>query len=296
MSGPYEKLHIYEVDGILDEIPHAWRERGFLGCWEEAGYTFLFFSMPSRELVEECLAGLGSLRLRSETVIPYEDWEAGTKLRPLRVGPLHIAPPWDAGEVAEAIIIDPGVSFGSGFHGSTRACLELLVRLYELDEPKRVLDLGTGSGILALAAARLGALSVVAVDTQPVAVEAARGNVARNLMEGSVEVKSGDALEWVSAPADLVMGNLYLDLLLELVSRPVLWNRRWCILAGVIGRQADRLLEALRSTPMKLVKSWREGLWSAFLLKGEHSGVGKGGSSSSGLSCRTEREGIGSEK
>lgn len=266
MSGPYEMLHIYEVEGILEHIPDLWRSKGFLGAWEDGGYTFLFFSSESRDLIQESLSEVGTSKVRSETVIPYEDWEAGTWLKPFEVGPLVFAPPWDAAHIQDPIIVDPGVSFGSGFHGSTRACLELLVRLYQMQKPRIVLDLGTGSGILALAAARLGAEMVLAVDNQPAALEKAVENVASNRMGEKVQVRRGDVLELVEEPAHLVTANLHLDLLLELVRRPALWEKTWCIVSGLIGRQAEVFLKSLGSTPMQLLESRREGPWSAFLL------------------------------
>lgn len=266
MSGPYEMLHIYEVEGVLEEIPDPWRSKGFVGAWQDGGYTFLFFSTDSKDLIQESLWEAGSPKVRCETVIPYEDWEAGTRLKPFEVGPLVFAPPWDAAHIQDPIIVDPGVSFGSGFHGSTRACLELLVRLYQMHRPRIVLDLGTGSGILALASARLGAERVLAVDNQPAALEKAVENVASNRMGGKVQVRRGEVLELVEEPADLVTANLHLDLLLELVRRPALWDKTWCIVSGLIGRQTEVFLRSLGSTPMQLLDTRREGPWSAFLL------------------------------
>ncbi len=273
MGGPYEQLYIYELEGILQGIPSGWREKGFLGCWYEAGYSFVFFSSANREEVEKEALRRGNIRVRCETIIPYQDWEAGTALKPFCVGPLCVSPPWISPDRAQALLVDPGVSFGSGFHGSTRACLELLVFLYGLATPKEVLDLGTGSGILALAAAKLGASRVLAVDCQPVAVETARANVSRNLLEDRVIVRHGDALEYLENPAQLVMANLHLELLLEMVSRPSLWRIPWCILAGVVGSQAGKLLSAIEKTPMKVAKSRAQGAWSGFLLEGNGMGT-----------------------
>jgi ribosomal protein L11 methyltransferase len=268
MSGPCQTLYIYEVEGTFDPLPPGWKQKGLLGCWYEAGYSFLFFSCPSRGLVEEEAKRSRAMKVRSETVIPYEDWEAGTHLRPFAVGPLWVAPPWASREISGALIIDPVVSFGSGFHGSTRACLELLVYLYGKAAPQTVLDLGTGSGILALAAARLGAGRVLAVDCQPVAVETASANVKRNRLDEKVDVRLGNALEFLEEPADLILANLHLELLMDMATRSSLWRKPWCILAGVVGRQARRLLDVLQRTPMELVQSREEGPWSGFLLAG----------------------------
>lgn len=269
MGGPYQRLYIYELEGVLEKIPQEWRERGYLGCWYEAGYSFLFFSKPSREHLEKDLLETRQIKVRSETVIPYEDWEAGVPLQPFCVGPLCVAPPWAVSKSPGALLVDPGVSFGSGLHGSTRACLELLVSLYGTASPSEVLDLGTGSGILALAAARLGAQRVTAVDCQPVAVETAKANVARNRLEGRVEVRLGNALDYLEGWADLIMANLHLELLLKMAVSPSFWRTPWCILAGVVGRQDLRLLSALDKTPMRVVEVREKGPWSAFLIAGD---------------------------
>lgn len=269
MGGPYQQLYIYELKGILEKIPPVWKERGYLGCWYEAGYSFIFFSQPSRLQVEKDLLQTGDIILRSETVIPYKDWEAGIPLEPFCVGPLCVAPPWNAPENPEALLVDPGVSFGSGLHGSTRACLELLVSLYRAAAPLEVLDLGTGSGILALAAARLGAKRVIAVDCQPVAVETAKANVARNLLEDRVDVRLGDALEYLDGSVELVLANLDLEALSKIIVRPSLWRIPWSILAGVVGGQARKLEAALDKTPMRIVEVREIGAWSAFLIAGD---------------------------
>ena len=103
--------------------------------------------------------------------------------RPRPVGDrLLIAPPWDAPSVPGrlTIVIEPGRAFGTGHHGSTAGCLEMLERIAERERPACALDLGTGSGILAIAAARLGIAHVLAIDDDPDAVANARANVALN--------------------------------------------------------------------------------------------------------------------
>jgi len=271
MGGPYQRLYIYELEGTLEKIPQGWGKRGYLGCWYEAGYSFVFFPEPSREQLEKDLLETKH-KIRSETVIPYQDWEAGVPLQPFCVGSICVAPPWNVPQDPKALLVDPGVSFGSGLHGSTRACLELLVSLYRAATPMEVLDLGTGSGILALAAARLGAQRVTAVDCQPVAVETAKANVARNFLEARVEVTLGNALDYLEGSADLIMANLHLELLLEMLTRPSFWRTPWCILAGLVGRQDLKFLAALEKTPMRVLESREEGRWSAFLIAGDELG------------------------
>jgi len=150
--------------------------------------------------------------LEPEPVAP--GWEdAGRALhRPVRVGSLWIGPPWfDPEEIA--VVIDPGRAFGTGAHGSTRAALELLGRL----DPVPALDLGCGSGVLSVAAARLGFGPIQAFDLDPLAVGATAENAARNGVD--VAVAQADVLTDPLPPAPLWLANLELDLLRRLLER-----------------------------------------------------------------------------
>jgi ribosomal protein L11 methyltransferase len=123
--------------------------------------------------------------------------------RPVRVGPLWIGPPWEQpDEGAIAVVIDPGQAFGTGAHATTRLCLELL-----LEQPRgSVVDLGCGSGVLAIAAAKLGFAPVVALDHEDAALETALANAAAN--GASVEVRRADLLVDVLPAADLALANI----------------------------------------------------------------------------------------
>jgi ribosomal protein L11 methyltransferase len=112
--------------------------------------------------------------------------------RPIRIGPLWIGPPWEPSPAdAASVVIDPGAAFGTGAHPTTRLCLELLVELARDGVRGSVLDVGCGSGVLAIAAARLGFAPILAVDVDPAAVEATLANAAANGVE--VEVRQADA-------------------------------------------------------------------------------------------------------
>ena len=124
---------------------------------------------------------------------------------------LLIAPPWDipAANGRTVITIDPGRAFGTGHHGSTLGCLAALESVIDRDGPPRMIDLGTGSGILAIAAARLGVRAILAVDDDPDAVASAVANVARNHVADRVRCVLGDAGRLEEAmPAPLVVANL----------------------------------------------------------------------------------------
>jgi ribosomal protein L11 methyltransferase len=150
--------------------------------------------------------------------------------RPVRVGPLWVGPPWFQPEDV-AVVIDPGRAFGTGAHGSTRAALELLTQL----DPSAALDLGCGSGVLSVAALRLGFGPLAAFDLDPLAVGATAENAARNGVE--VAVAQADVLVDPLPAAPLWLANLELGLLRRLLERPDLPER---ILAS--GLTADQTL------------------------------------------------------
>jgi ribosomal protein L11 methyltransferase len=125
--------------------------------------------------------------------------------RPVLAGPFWVGPPWERPPShALAIVIDPGGAFGTGAHPTTRLCLELLA--FAL--PGRLVDIGCGSGVLAIAGVKLGFDPVVALDSDPAAVAATSANAARN--DVSLEIRQADALVDQLPPADAVVANLTL--------------------------------------------------------------------------------------
>ena len=123
--------------------------------------------------------------------------------RPVRVGRLWIGPPWEtAPHGVEAIVVDPGRAFGTGGHATTRLCLQLL----DAVERGSLLDVGCGSGVLAIAAARLGFAPVLAVDHDPSALEATRRNAAANGVE--LDVRQVDALSEPLPAVDTAVANI----------------------------------------------------------------------------------------
>jgi ribosomal protein L11 methyltransferase len=134
--------------------------------------------------------------------------------RPVVVAGLWIGPPWERPpDPRSAIVVDPGRAFGTGSHATTRLCIELL----SSEKPGAVLDAGCGSGVVSLAAVRLGFAPVVGVDADPVAVECARENVARNGV--AVDVRLVDVLREELPAADVVVANIELAAVEALLPR-----------------------------------------------------------------------------
>jgi ribosomal protein L11 methyltransferase len=145
-----------------------------------------------------------------------EDWEERWRQfhRPVRVGRLWVGPPWEsAPDDSIAVVIEPGRAFGTGAHPTTILCLAHLLEL----EPSGLLDVGCGSGVLSIAAARLGFSPVVAIDLDPAAVEVARANAVANGVE--IETRVVDAASAALASADLAVLNIALDPVVEIAPR-----------------------------------------------------------------------------
>jgi len=168
--------------------------------------------------VDAYLAALDALGFhggRPSRVAPLaeDDWAEAWRAHfaPFAVGRrLVVAPPWEtpAADGRLVLTIEPGRAFGTGQHGSTAGCLLLLETLLERARPARALDLGTGSGILAIAAARLGVPHVDAVDSDPDAVASAVANVERNALADRVRCALADAVTVEVPAAPLVVANL----------------------------------------------------------------------------------------
>jgi ribosomal protein L11 methyltransferase len=156
--------------------------------------------------------GPGALVLRA-IEIEDGDWarRSQSTLRAIRVGRIVVAPPWDAAAAADledvmTVVVEPAMGFGSGHHATTRLCLHALQRVEV--RGRRVLDVGTGSGVLALAAVRLGAASVLAIDIDPDALENARGNAELNGAPRNAEFRQADFRQDTRLEADVAVANL----------------------------------------------------------------------------------------
>jgi ribosomal protein L11 methyltransferase len=225
-----------------------------------------------------------------------EDWQERWKLfhRPvlIRAPPvshrseggvpdLHVRPPWEAAKNdpdawVEDIVIDPGQAFGTGAHATTRLCLELLLELAVVESQRgALLDVGTGSGLLAIAGARLGFAPVLGLDNERESVEAARENAALNGVE--IEVRPFDLrtqpLPWADAAgrpgrSAVVAANLLRPLLLEL-ERKLVHGPGHLLAGGLLSEEVDEIAAAFAGRLGMRERERREsGEWAAVWMMG----------------------------
>jgi ribosomal protein L11 methyltransferase len=233
-------------------------------------------------------SGLGSSRLSIEQ-IRREDWAESWKrhFKPIEIGrALLIKPSWSrrpprAGQAV--IVLDPGLSFGTGQHHTTRYCLDHLAALRHipvtrtllsarrLGQNQSLLDLGAGSGILAIAAAKLGYSPVRAIDNDPEAVRIARQNARRNRVEGKLTIDCRDLTKdrWNRKMFDVVCANLIADVLIATSQRiaAAVNDGGFLIAAGILHREFGQVAAAFRARGLKVVHSKREGEWRSAVFR-----------------------------
>jgi ribosomal protein L11 methyltransferase len=201
------------------------------------------------------------------------DWANAWKkyYKPTHIGKsLVVKPSWEvyqpeAGEIV--IDLDPGMAFGTGTHETTRLCMELLEKY--MKSGFAVIDIGCGSGILSIAAGKLGASHVVAIDRDDVAVKVARENVERNNLSSVVKVLKGDKLRDISFKADIIIANIIADVIIELSEEvPLNLKEGGLFLAsGIIKDRKLSVVEALEKNGFDIVEESEKGEWVALVSK-----------------------------
>lgn len=203
------------------------------------------------------------------------DWANEWKqyYKPLRITDrLVIKPTWEPYEASATDIVislDPGMAFGTGTHETTALCLRTIEQV--LRPGDRVIDIGTGSGILAIAAAKLGAQHVLAIDVDPVAVASAQENVALNALEGQITVREGDLLHAadVTDGVQLVIANILAEIIVTFVSdvHDVLADGGTYIASGIIKKKEADVIASLEKAGFTIERSFYENDWVALVAR-----------------------------
>jgi ribosomal protein L11 methyltransferase len=215
------------------------------------------------------LRRVGALQIRP---VADEDWANAWKQHYVaqRIGRLVVVPSWSTEPLAPAeiaITLDPGMAFGTGLHPTTQGCLRLLQEIQPM--PATVLDVGTGSGILAIAALRLGAEHAVGIDTDPLAVEAAVANAERNSLADRLRAAVGTLPATPEATYPLVLANLVAAVLVELAPRLAAHVAPDGVLlaSGIIEPKADAVMAAMAGTGLQVVARHDDGEWVTLRLE-----------------------------
>lgn len=272
MSKPYNDLYIYYVKGwVRDRDAENRFNRSFIGNWQEEEASFLFFARPADDQVAGLVENEPGLELVDRYCMSYADWHGG-EILPFSTDRFYVAPPWNDQKAPAdklELSIDPGVVFGAGTHTTTRFCLEAVEVAFERGAPDSALDLGTGTGLLGLAAAGLGCPKVLAVDSSFLAVSTARENIERNRFGSRVLAVQADARSLVDCPADLLIANIHFDVMRHLISSPAFYEKKWFVLSGLLRSQARYVEEMFHYSPARLVQRWTDdGIWYTFLATG----------------------------
>lgn len=191
--------------------------------------------------------------------------------RPTKIGGrIVVKPSWEDYETADGELViemDPGMAFGSGLHETTTLCIKALE---EYMEPGgRVLDVGTGTGILAMAAVLLGASDALGIDIDDEAVRVANENISRNGMTGRIRIIKGDLTEGVSYEADVIAANLMADLVMRLSPAAATQLRAGglYITSGILDIKEETVCDSIRAAGFEIVEVLSDGEWRAVVAR-----------------------------
>lgn len=223
------------------------------------------------DLLKEMGIDLGEGRVEHEKM-HEEDWANTWKqyYKPSKVGEkIVVKPIWEeyAPKDGELVVdLDPGMAFGTGTHETTRMCIQALERYVK--EDSTVFDVGCGSGILAIAAAKLGSKLAVGVDLDPVAVESSIENVKYNDLD-NIEILHGNLVEVIDGKADIVVANILAEIICILADdvKRVIKAGGVFITSGIIHDRVDMVCEKLEATGFEIVEKNKDGEWNCIVAK-----------------------------
>lgn len=216
--------------------------------------------------------GQGTIQRRE---VQDEDWALSWKnyFHPVKVGEkVVIKPSWEKLEpLPDDIVVelDPGMAFGTGTHATTSMCIRVLEELVKPEAGMTVFDVGTGSGVLAIVCAKLGAKTVRAVDLDTVAVRVAAENIAANHVADRVTVSAGDLLSGVSGKADLIVANIIADVIIHMLPmvRGKLAAGGFFVASGIIAERLADVTAAMQEQEFEMEKVIEESGWAAIVAR-----------------------------
>lgn len=249
-----------------DAVLAALFEAGSMGVHEDGDTLVTNLPLDGdvrmlRERVAEADPG-AEVDVATVTLPDFSEWRGTVGAH--TVGRITVAPPWvETQGTGHLISIEPAMAFGTGEHATTRLCLSLLQRVIRPGDT--VADLGSGSAVLSIAAAKLGARRVAAIEIDPDATSNAEENVARNGVAGTVHLLEGDAavLLPLVAPVRVVIANILSSVVLDLLStmRSSLAEGGEVILSGILLDERDLMVARLNEAGWRVLTEESEGEW-----------------------------------
>jgi ribosomal protein L11 methyltransferase len=271
----YHQLTIQVSDRFRNALIGRLIALGSLGVVEQDSSMVAYFpgSKPLQGIIQELdiiqslidRSGEGRSFTVQHDILQDADWNESWKkaFKPINVGTrFTVLPPWEqlVGD-RTPLIIEPGMAFGTGHHQTTRSCLVLMEQLSTSVKNERFLDVGTGTGLLAIAARILGFKQVVGVDTDLLAMEAARKNIGLNRLEG-IELHEGD-ISCTAGTYDMIAANLISGTLVELAGEIAsrLKSSGVVIMSGILKGQDNEVADAAGKAGLRCVKRLPDEKW-----------------------------------
>jgi ribosomal protein L11 methyltransferase len=268
LSPRWVSLHIDVPEGAVRERVVAMLLEGGAGAVQELGPELLTHFQEGEAVDELCDSLERAGASVRQTALGQVDWSTRwiTRVGVQRVGRIAVAPPWMSDDIADVeipILIEPAMAFGTGEHETTRGVLALMQSLVE--PGALVADLGAGSGVLAIAAAKLGAARVVAIEMDPDAIGNAMENVERNGVASQVTVLEGDAAALLPlvAPVSLVLANIISSVVIDLspIMHRALPSGGRAVISGILVSEREHVVSSLTVDGWILESELREGEW-----------------------------------
>ncbi|MBZ0154597.1 MAG: 50S ribosomal protein L11 methyltransferase [Alphaproteobacteria bacterium] len=276
----YYEFTITVADESRDALLERMSQAGCLGVVETDSTLIAYFTDLtgidsilddlgcSRSVLEE--AGLPSGFTFEYVFLSERDWNESwkKKFEPILVGEnLSVVPPWDTSDTGRmTLIIDPGMAFGTGHHETTKNCLALIERLAGEVNRGAFLDVGTGTGILAIAASKLGFEQVVGVDIDPLALSAAHRNIASNRLV-NIQIREG-SLSSAEGLFDMIAANILKEVLLGMAPGIAARLKRpgTALLSGMLTGQEDEVIAAVEREGLRCREKIVDGRWVSLIV------------------------------
>jgi len=277
---PYYEFTIHIPDAYNELLIQKLSELGTLGVIEQRTAMIAYF--PDTADLDTITSELSVIQALFDSsgqehvsfnhvLVPDQDWNATWQksFKPIDIGErFTVLPPWEEQKAGRInLIVNPAMAFGTGHHGTTRSCLLLMERLAPRTKQESFLDIGTGTGILAIAASKLGFKRVVGVDTDQLAVDAATTNCAVNNTE-EVEIRSGSVAD-LPGQYDFIAANLISLVLVKLAPEIAshLAPSGIALLSGMLTGQDEEVTAAMKLSGLELLEKHVDGKWVTTAVK-----------------------------